>query len=123
MRGATGNSNQRRRNLRSGWLAEQAAALYLMAKGYRILARRFKTRSGEIDLIAKRGKRLAFIEVKQRATREDAEAAITGSQRSRIESAADDWLMRHPSHRDLDICFDVIFMIRGRWPQHLENGL
>lgn len=114
---------KRRQHLRRGWLAEHVAAAYLMLKGYRILARRFRTPNGEIDLVAKRGKRLVFVEVKQRATHEDAEAAIGGTQRSRIESAADDWLKRHPSHRGLDVSFDVIFIVKGHWPRHIEHGL
>jgi putative endonuclease len=113
----------RRKRERGGWLAEQVAALYLMGKGYRILKRRFKTRSGEIDLVAKRGKRLAFVEVKQRATLESAEASISDSQSSRIKSAADDWLLRYPVHRNLDIAFDVIFIVKGCWPRHIEHGL
>lgn len=116
-------ADKRRKHLRAGRMAEYIAALYLMGKGYRILARRFKTRSGEIDLIAKRGQRLAFIEVKQRATAEDAEAAIGGIQSQRIHAAADDWLVRHPAHRNFNLGFDVVFIVRRRWPRHIENGL
>jgi putative endonuclease len=123
MRDDPSSTRKRRQHLRAGKIAEHIAAVLLMAKGYRILARRFKTRAGEIDIIAKRGQRLAFIEVKQRATTENAEAAINGSQRRRIENAADDWLARHPTHQNLDIAFDVLFVVPRHWPRHIENGL
>ncbi len=59
---------ERRRRYRRGWVSEHLAAVFLMAKGYRVLARRQKTPAGEIDLIAVRGRRLVFVEVKQRAS-------------------------------------------------------
>jgi putative endonuclease len=115
--------DERRRHQKAGQWSELAAALYLRAKGYRILARRFKTKSGEIDIIAKRGRCLVFVEVKRRATRAGAEASITGAQEFRIKQAAGDWLARHPAHRELDQRFDLIFIVRGRFPRHIENGL
>jgi Holliday junction resolvase-like predicted endonuclease len=63
--------------LRRGRVSEAFAAAVLLAKGYRILGRRVRTRAGEIDIVAVRGKRLAFVEVKRRLTREDAEAAVS----------------------------------------------
>ena len=74
--------------LRRGRVSEAIAAGVLLAKGYRIIGRRAKTPAGEIDIIAVRSKRLAFIEVKRRLTREDAAAAITKKQASRIRRAA-----------------------------------
>jgi putative endonuclease len=99
------------------------AAALLMAKGYRILGRRTKTPRGEIDLIAVRGRRLAFVEVKRRPNSEEAEAAITPRQRERVRQAALLWLARNARYQQYDLGFDIVFILPGRWPQHLENAL
>ena len=114
---------QRRARLRSGMVAEWLAAALLMAKGYRILARRHRTPFGEIDLVAARGRRLAFVEVKRRLTLADAEAALTPHQAGRIARAADRWLDRHPAFRDHEIGLDAILVVPRRWPRHLPNAL
>ncbi len=116
-------SAERRRRHRRGHVAEWIAAAFLMAKGYRILARRLRTPSGEIDIVAVRGRRLAFVEVKRRATGEAAEASIVERQGERIRRAADLWLARRPAYQGHDIGFDVVFLVEGRWPRHIENGL
>ena len=67
--------------------------------------------------------RLAFVEVKRRATREAAEAAITDNQRARIRRAAALWLARHERYQSHDLGFDLVFLVGLRWPQHVENGL
>lgn len=94
-----------------------------MAKGYRIVARRHRTPFGEVDLIAERGRRLAFVEVKRRATMVDAEAALTPHQAARIGRAADYWLDRNPAYRDAEIGLDAILVVPRRWPVHLANAL
>jgi putative endonuclease len=114
---------ERRRRYRRGWLSEHLAAAFLMAKGYRVLARRQKTPAGEIDLIAVRGHRLVFVEVKQRASLAEAEASIGPRQRARVRRAADLWLARHPRYAAHEIGFDLIFLVPRRWPVHLENAL
>lgn len=114
---------ERRRRDRNARWAERFAALALMLRAYRILAIREKTPAGEIDLIAVRGRRLAFVEVKQRATQEAAEAAITGTQRARVRRAANLWLARHPRYQTHEMGFDVMFVIGRRWPHHIQNGL
>src|SRR5467141_1278905 len=81
---------------RTGLSAETRAAAYLMAKGYRILAKRFRTPYGEIDLVARKRNLLAFIEVKARANLDDAAYAVTARQQARIIEAAQAWLMAHP---------------------------
>lgn len=115
--------DERRIRYQRGRRAEWLASLALRLRGYRILARREKTPLGEIDLVAVRGNRLAFVEVKQRATREAAEAAVTDAQRDRIRRAADLWLARNMRYQSHEIGFDLIFLIGRRWPQHIENGL
>lgn len=114
---------ERRRRYRRGLSGEFAAALYLRAKGYRVLERRFKTTLGEIDIVARRGKRLAFIEVKRRRTLADAEAAITPRLRTRVRRAASLWLARNPRFHDHEVRFDVIFLVPYHWPRHVVGGL
>jgi putative endonuclease len=114
---------ERRARLRRGASAEVIASALLMAKGYRILARRHRTPFGEVDLVARRGRRLAFVEVKRRATLTEAEAALTPHQAARIARAADYWLDRNPVHRDAEIGLDAVLVARLRWPVHLHNAL
>jgi putative endonuclease len=114
---------ERRLRLKRGRTSEALAAAVLLAKGYRILARRVRTRAGEIDIIAVRGRRLAFVEVKRRATREDAEAAVTARQAARIRRAADQWLGPRPRYHAHELGFDVVLLVPGRWPRHIPNGL
>ncbi len=104
---------------RNGLSAEARAAAYLMAKGYRILARRFRTPHGEIDLVAQRRQLLAFVEVKARASLEEAAYAVTPRQQARIIAAAQAWLMTHPEHADFELRFDALLMAPRRLPRHL----
>lgn len=113
----------RRKAYARGHSAETVAAVFLMFKGYRILARRYKTPLGEIDLIARRGGRVAFVEVKQRPTQELCEAAITSDTRRRVRRAAQWWMSRNPRFQEFDQGFDVVFVMRGRLPKHLPNAL
>ncbi len=114
---------ERQNRYRRGYWAEYIAAAYLIAKGYRILARRFKTPAGEIDVIAIRGGRVAFIEVKHRATRGDCEAAVTPRLRQRVRRAADLWLAKRPHYQGLDLGFDLVFIVPRSWPIHLRDAL
>ena len=82
-----------------------------------------KTRAGEIDIIAVRGKRLAFVEVKRRLTREDAEAAVSARQAARIRRASDLWLARRPRYHGHVFAFDVILLVPGRLPRHIPDGM
>jgi putative endonuclease len=104
---------------RTGISAESRAAAYLMAKGYRILAKRFKTPHGEIDLVAKKRNLVAFIEVKARASLDEAAYAVTPRQQARIIDAAQAWLMTHPEHAEFDLRFDVVLIAPRRLPRHL----
>ena len=97
----------------------------LRLRGWKILARRLTGKRGlgvgEIDIVAKRGKVIAFIEVKARARREDALDAVTGAQRLRIARAAEVFLARYPGGETCDIRFDVMTVTRGL-PVHLEDA-
>jgi putative endonuclease len=104
---------------RAGVSAEGRAAAWLMAKGYRILAKRFRTPHGEIDIVARRGNLIAFVEVKARATLDDAAFAVTPRQQARIIDAAQGWLAAHPEHADFELRFDAILIAPRRLPRHL----
>ena len=104
---------------RTGLSAESRAAALLVAKGYRILAKRFKTPHGEIDLVAKKRNLVVFVEVKARARLDDAAYAVTPRQQARIIDAAQGWLMTHPEHAEFDLRFDAILIAPRRLPRHL----
>ena len=114
---------ERRKRLRHGRWAELLAAALLLAKGYRILARRHVTPYGEVDIIVARRDRIAFIEVKHRATPIDAESALTPVQGDRIARAADYWLARHPAYLERQVGLDAILIVPRRWPRHIPNAL
>jgi putative endonuclease len=99
-----------RRGHRSEWLA----ALALMAKGYRM-------KLGEIDLIARRGDLVLIVEVKARRTLVEAMEAIARESEHRIEGAADMWLSRQKDYGRLSVRFDMVAVLPWRWPVHVEN--
>jgi putative endonuclease len=104
---------------RTGLSAETRAAAYLMAKGYRILAKRFKTPYGEIDIVAKKRNLIAFVEVKARGRLDEAAYAVTPRQQARIIDAAQAWLMAHPEHAEFELRFDAVLIAPRRLPRHL----
>ena len=104
---------------RTGLSAEGRAAAFLMAKGYRILAKRFRTPHGEIDIVARRRNLIAFVEVKARASLDEAAFAVTPRQQARIIDAANGWLVAHPQHADFELRFDVILIAPRHLPRHL----
>ena len=112
----------RLRAYRSGLVAETLAALLLRLKGNRIVAQRYKTPVGEIDLVALKGKRLAFIEVKRRRTPEEAAWTLPAKQRRRIVRAAQYWLAGHPDFAGHDIAFDVVLAAPWTWPRYIANA-
>jgi len=104
---------------RTGISAESRAAAFLMAKGYRILAKRFRTPHGEIDIVARRRNLIAFVEVKARATLDDAAFAVTPRQQQRIIDAAQGWLVAHPEHAEFELRFDAMLIAPKRLPRHV----
>jgi putative endonuclease len=96
--------------------------MFLIAKGYRILARRFKTPLGEIDIIARRRRALVFVEVKARERADEAAEAVTERGKRRIVAAAELWLARNPADAQREIRFDVMLVIPGKIPQHIPNA-
>jgi putative endonuclease len=103
-----------------GISAESRAAVWLIAHGYRILARRWKSPLGEIDIIAARRHTLIFVEVKARATLEGAAEAVTERQKQRIAAAAEIWLANNPNDTIRDIRFDAILVAPGKLPRHIQ---
>jgi putative endonuclease len=110
------------RAYRSGVLAETVVALLLRLKGHRIVAQRYKTPVGEIDLVALKGRRLAFIEVKRRKTKEEAAWTLSTRQRRRIVRAAQYWLAGRPAYAGHDIAFDVVLTAPWAWPRYIANA-
>ncbi len=121
----TQHTEARRARYAAGLRSETVAAVMFLSKGYRILDRRWRSRAGEIDLVVRRGSRLAFVEVKRRPGLSDEEAhqAVGDAQRARVREAADVWLQRHPVHRACDIGFDLVIVAPWRWPRHIADGL
>jgi putative endonuclease len=107
---------------KAGLWAENAAACYLRAKGYRICARRFKTPVGEIDIVAQKKDVLAFIEVKRRATHGEGAEAVTKAAQDRITRAAGLYLARHPDKASCAIRFDVVTVTAFLRLRHLDNA-
>lgn len=105
-----------------GLRAEFFAGLYFLLKGYRILEKRFKTPVGEVDLIARRGRELVFIEVKLRGAADEAASAIHAKNRSRVVRAAALYLQKHPEYTGFGVRFDALIMAPGAWPRHIRNA-
>jgi putative endonuclease len=104
---------------RVGISAESRAAAFLIAKGYRILARRFRTPVGEIDIVARRRNVLVFVEVKARVRLDDAAEAVTDRGKRRIVAAAEAWLAAHPDDVSSAMRFDAVLVAPGRIPRHI----
>lgn len=105
-----------------GRSGERLAAWWLRLKGYRIVARGVRTPVGEIDLVARRGRRLALVEVKRRATLAAAAEAIRPQQQARIARAAEAFLKRRPDLADLTLGFDALLLAPGCRPRHLTDA-
>jgi len=105
---------------RSGRRAETIAAWWLRLKGYAILARRVRTPRGEIDLVARRGRTLVFVEVKARATAEQAALALDEYRLRRVAAAAEALTQRF-ARADDEIRIDAIFILPRRLPRHMTD--
>lgn len=113
---------RRQARYRAGLWSEVAAEALLRLKGYRILGRRFRTPVGEIDLVGRRGNRLAFVEVKSRPTFEEALQSVTEEVQRRVMRAAEWWMARDPRLARLEPAFDVVLVAAGRLPRHLTDA-
>ena len=100
--------------------AETLACWYLRLKGWRILARRARVNGGEVDIVARRGRILAFVEVKARATDEAAAFALDRYRLRRVVVAAERLAPRYLRAGD-DVRIDALFVVPGKLPRHLAN--
>jgi len=110
---------ERQAAFRVGISAESRAAAFLIAKGFRILARRWRSPLGEIDIVARRRHLLVFAEVKARASLDEAAESVSDRQRRRIAAAAEIWLAANPDKTIRDIRFDAILVAPGKIPRHI----
>ena len=110
-----------RHSYKQGVLAETAAEVLLRWKGYNILARRFKTPAGEIDLVARRGDRVAFVEVKLRRSLDDGLESLTPRLQGRVRQAAELWMQRFDEYGRLDVAFDAVLLTPQGWPVHMTD--
>ncbi len=111
---------KRQRAEQGGRRAERLAALWLQLKGWKILGRRVRTPVGAVDLVARRGRIVAFVEVKARATAEDAALALDEWRLRRVAAAAEALAPRYARAGD-DIRLDAIFIVPRRLPRHMAN--
>lgn len=107
---------------RKGRLAETAALWALRFKGYRLLAKRFKTPLGEVDLVMRRGATTVFVEVKARISAAQALDSVTIRQAKRIAAAARLWAARDPRAQRGFCRFDIVAVSPYHWPRHIENA-
>jgi putative endonuclease len=121
-RGSLDRTERRRGAHLFGLKAESLAVLLLRLKGYSIVARRYTISGGEIDLIARRGDSIAFVEVKARADLEAAADAISATKRRRIARAARVWLARNPWAAGLTLRGDAVFVAPRRLPRHAPSA-
>jgi len=97
------------------------AGIVLRLKGFAIIAQRFKAPGGEIDLVAKRGRLLIFVEVKARASLDEALFAVTYANQRRISAAASLFLARKPRLADCDMRYDIFAISGLRW-RHIKSA-
>jgi putative endonuclease len=112
----------RRQREQTGRRAENAAALWLQLKGYRILDRRARMPACEIDLVARRKNMLVFVEVKARRSQDMAREAVTPGLQGRLEDAARQWTSRRRQYADYLWRFDMVLLTPGRLPKHVRDA-
>ena len=120
--------DKRQRAHRYGMAAEKIAALWLRAKGYRILKERYRNHGGEIDILARKGKVVAVVEVKARQSRQECTYSITPAKQVRLSRAAQGLMSSAPAVaglEDLHTCsirFDVVWITPRQWPLHIKDA-
>ncbi len=115
-------STARVRAQKRGQRSETLAAWALRLKGYRIVERGYRTKVGEIDIIARKGDLIAMVEVKARNTCAAAVDAVTFSAQQRIINAGDFWLSRQRDFSRLSIRYDIIAIMPRKWPRHFKGA-
>ncbi len=107
---------------RFGRRSERLAAWFLRFKGYRIVGTNIRLPGGELDLVARRGRVLVFVEIKARADDAVLAEAIAPRQWQRIAAAAEQFVARRPGYAGLDRRFDALFLVPRRWPRHMADA-
>lgn len=120
--GPEGGRLRRQRAERRGHVSEYLAALYLFLKGYRIVTLRYRTRQGEIDIVARKKTLVIFVEVKARIREGDAVDAVGFETQRRIRAASDIWISRRRDAHLLSFRYDIIAMLPGRFPLHFPDA-
>lgn len=120
--GAGDRRHKRRRAERRGHVSEYLAALYLLFKGYRILAFRYRTRLGEVDIVARKKTLVLFVEVKARTREGDAIDAVGYDAQRRIKAASDIWLSRRRDAHLLSCRYDIVAVLPWRLPRHFPDA-
>ena len=116
------NKQRRRKSYYFGLFAEKLVKIYLIFKGYKILSKRYKTYVGEVDVIAKKGKVIAFVEVKARRSSGDMYEVLSFVQQHRIKRAASVFLCKNPSYNSYYISFDLVLYQPPFKIKHLKNA-
>jgi putative endonuclease len=116
------DAHARRRAHFWGLQAETLAALWLQAQLYRVIARNYRIQGGEIDIIARRGRTIVFVEVKARADLEAAAHALTRRKEKRVARAANRWIAAHPWAAGCSWRADAVLIAPRRLPRHIENA-
>jgi len=117
-----GSSERRKAAFRLGLRAETIAVWYLRCKGYRILDRRYRSVAGEIDIVARRGDAVCFVEVKARRTFQAAIDAVTARNKARIIKTAKIWLASHRGYESVTWRFDIIAILPHALPRHFLSA-
>jgi putative endonuclease len=105
-----------------GLFAESIASVYLRFCFYTVISRRYKSDVGEVDIIAKRGNSLIFVEVKARRNKDEAYVAFTTHQQKRIVRTAKLFIARNPKYHENDIRFDLILICPIFFIKHIKNA-
>ncbi len=118
----TDKKQKRQRAQSKGHWSEWLAAAYLTCKGYRIVAMRYRTKLGEIDLVARKRDLIAIVEVKARRDVTVAVDAVNYAAQRRIQNAADIWYSRQRDAAKLSIRFDIVAVRPWRMPTHFKDA-
>lgn len=113
---------KRQKAQKYGLFAETLAAFALRLKGYKIVARNYKTKLGELDIIARKGDLVAIVEVKARKSVQASIDSVGFQSTSRIENAADLWLSKQPDAHLISMRFDIVSVQPRKWPVHLKDA-
>lgn len=116
------SGDKKRKALARGVRGEWLAALSLRLRGYSIVERNFRCKSGEIDIIIRKGDQIAFVEVKVRDSENAALDAVGALSRRRITNAANFWISRRRDAHRLSWRFDIVAVVPGHWPRHFPEA-